>query len=152
MTREEDADAMARRIIDTNWYMTLATADEDGTPWASPVWFAPESETTFLWVSKPEARHSRNLAARPQLAIVMFDSTVPVGGAEALYTEAVAEELEGLEAERAIAIFSRRSEAFGAGEWTAERIAAPAELRLYRAVASAQYVLDRTDRRVPVNL
>jgi hypothetical protein len=113
---------------------------------------APESYTAFLWVSRPEARHSRNLAARPQLGIVMFDSTVAFGGAEALYTEAVAEQFEGPDAERAIAIFSRRSEAFGAGEWTAERITASAELRLYRAVASAQYVLDRTDRRVPVNL
>ena len=28
-------------------------------------------------VSRPEARHSRNLAVRPQLAIVIFDSTVP---------------------------------------------------------------------------
>ena len=143
---------MARRIVDTNWYMTLATADEDGTPWASPVWFAPESYTAFLWVSKPEARHSRNLAARPRLGIVMFDSTVPFGGAEALYAEAAAEQLAGPEAERAIAIFSRRSEAFGAGEWAQEQITAPAELRLYRAVASAQYVLDRTDRRVPVSL
>jgi hypothetical protein len=66
--------------------------------------------TDFLWVSRPDARHSRNLAGRPELAIVIFDSTVPVGGAEAVYLEALAEELSGAERERAIAAFSRRSE------------------------------------------
>jgi hypothetical protein len=30
----------AKEIIDANRYMTLATADAQGTPWASPVWFA----------------------------------------------------------------------------------------------------------------
>ena len=29
-------------IIDAARYMVLATADEDGLPWASPVWFAPD--------------------------------------------------------------------------------------------------------------
>jgi predicted pyridoxine 5'-phosphate oxidase superfamily flavin-nucleotide-binding protein len=31
---------VARSIVDSNRYMTLATADESGRPWASPVWFA----------------------------------------------------------------------------------------------------------------
>ncbi len=46
--------------------MTLGTADEGGTPWVSPVWYAPDGYTEFLWVSDPEARHSRNLAARAE--------------------------------------------------------------------------------------
>ena len=150
--KRDEAAAMARRIIDANWYMTLATADEDGSPWASPVWFAPEGYTSFLWVSRPEARHSQNLAVRPQLGIVIFDSTVPFGGAEALYMEGVAEQLDSATAESAINVFSRRSQVFGAGEWRTEQVRGPAHLRLYRATASAQYVLDRTDRRVPVSL
>ena len=36
MTEDERA-ALARGIADTNLYMTLATADRDGRPWASPV-------------------------------------------------------------------------------------------------------------------
>jgi uncharacterized protein YhbP (UPF0306 family) len=152
MSSMQDAEAMARRIVDANWYMTLATADEDGTPWASPVWYAPESDTSFLWVSRPEARHSRNLAVRPRLGIVIFDSTVAFGGAEALYLEAEAEQLAGEEAERAVEIFSRRSEVFGAGVWTPDRVSSPAPVRLYRATSSAQFVLDRNDRRVLVNL
>ena len=32
--------AIARAIIDDGDYMTLATADESGRPWASPVWYS----------------------------------------------------------------------------------------------------------------
>ena len=81
----------ARRIVDSNVYMTVATADAGGRPWASPVWFAHEGYTRFVWVSKPDARHSRNIAARPQTGIVIFDSTPRRGTPEAVYVEAEAE-------------------------------------------------------------
>ena len=42
----------ARATVDANSYMTLATADADGAPWASPVRFAHEQYETFLWMSQ----------------------------------------------------------------------------------------------------
>ena len=79
-----DLAGYARRIIDAHVYMTLATADADGRPWASPIWFAHEDHTRFVWVSRPERRHSRNLAERPRVGIVIFDSTPrPQGTPEA---------------------------------------------------------------------
>ena len=66
MNQIEDTGAVARRIVDANMYMTLATADADGRPWVSPVWYAPVTYAEFLWVSSPEARHSRNIALRPR--------------------------------------------------------------------------------------
>ena len=48
MEPETDLAALAREIIDSNQYMTLATADADGRPWASPVWFAHERYTEFV--------------------------------------------------------------------------------------------------------
>jgi nitroimidazol reductase NimA-like FMN-containing flavoprotein (pyridoxamine 5'-phosphate oxidase superfamily) len=149
---EQDLAELARGIIDANRYMTLATADGDGRPWASPVWYAHQGYTDFLWVSRPEARHSRNLTSRPELAIVIFDSTVPVGGAQAVYMEADAQELTGAERERAIAAFSGRSEADGGGQWGVADVVAPAPHRLYRARASAQFVLDANDQRTLVQL
>jgi hypothetical protein len=32
--------AIARETIDASLYMTLATADHEGRPWASPVYYA----------------------------------------------------------------------------------------------------------------
>jgi uncharacterized protein YhbP (UPF0306 family) len=144
--------AQARRVIDSFMYLTLATADAEGRPWASPVWFAAADYTNFLWASDPEARHSRNIAAQPDVALVIFDSTAPIGRAEAVYVAATAELLEGGELARAISVYSKRSTLAGAPEWTFEDVTAPARLRLYRATASAMFVLDQGDRRVAVNL
>ena len=47
-----------------------ATAAADGRPWASPVWFAPD-DGGFLWISRPESRHSLNIAERAQMALVI---------------------------------------------------------------------------------
>jgi nitroimidazol reductase NimA-like FMN-containing flavoprotein (pyridoxamine 5'-phosphate oxidase superfamily) len=65
---QPDLDAIARAIVDSNLYMTLATADGDGRPWASPVYYASAGYTEFFSVSSPEALHSRNLAAHPQVS------------------------------------------------------------------------------------
>ena len=147
---DQDLADLARGIIDANRYMTLATADGDGRPWAAPVWYAHQGYTEFLWISRPEARHSRNLAVRPELAIVIFDSTVPAGQGQAVYVEAQASELGGPQRDRAIAIYSRRSEADGAGRLHAADVAAPAPHRLYHARASRHFVLGAGDQRIAV--
>ena len=103
MTR--DLNDRARAIIDSNRYMALGTAGSNGQPWVSPVWFASEDYRHFHWVSSPDARHSQNVAARPEVAIAIFDSTVPVGGAQAVYMSGRAEELIGPELERGIEVF-----------------------------------------------
>jgi pyridoxine/pyridoxamine 5'-phosphate oxidase len=146
------AAAQAQRIIDSIMYMTLATAAADGRPWASPVWFAAAPPSDFLWASDPGARHSRNIAARPEVAVVIFDSTAPIGSAAAVYVEGTAEELGGEALERAISIYSKRSTAVGAAERTLADVTPPARLRLYPATASAIFVLDAGDRRQAVSL
>lgn len=152
MTGQQELEAIARSIIDSNLYMTLGTADEAGRPWASPVYYAPEAYTEFHWVSAPEARHSRNLVARPEVSIVIFDSSTPINSGQAVYVSADAAELTGDDLDRGIEIFSRRSQAHGAGEWTRPDVLAPARLRLYRATASEIFVLGEHDQRIPVRL
>jgi uncharacterized protein YhbP (UPF0306 family) len=152
MTQIDDTVAAARRTIEKNMYMTLATAGADGRPWVSPVWYAPAGDTEFLWASATDTRHSRNIALRPEIAIVIFDSTVPIGAAEALYLEAVAEQLSGDGLERAIATYSERSVACGANAWRVEDVLPPATLRLYRATAGSRFVLGPHDQRLPVRI
>jgi uncharacterized protein YhbP (UPF0306 family) len=137
----------AQEIIDAARYMVLATSDEDGVPWASPVWFAPDGYTRFLWVSREDTRHSRNLAVRSRLSIVIFDSSAPIGTGEGVYMDALAQQVD--EPGSAIEVFSRRSVEQGGGEWTVADVSPPAELRLYRATATEQWI-GRRDRRQPV--
>jgi hypothetical protein len=142
--------ARAREIIDANSYMTLATADVEGRPWPSPVWFAHEAYRDFFWVSKPGARHSQNLAVRPELGIVIFDSTVPAGTGGGLYLEALAGEVPDKDVPHGIEVFSRRSQKQGQEAFTPADVQSPATLRLYRARASELYVLDSNDVRIRV--
>jgi len=149
---EPDPDVVAREIIDSNQYLTLATADSAGKPWASPVWYAHGGYTSFLWVSRTGAQHSRNIAVRATIGGVIFDSTVAAGQGQAVYLEAVAEQLAGADAERAIAIFSERARALALSEWTLAEVTEPAPFRLYRATASSLFILGATDERVPVHI
>ncbi len=117
--KNAEREAMARAIVDDNSYMTLGTADADGLPWASPVWYATESYGEFFWVSKPGARHSQNIFVRPEVGIVIFDSTVPISTGKAVYMAARAEEVTAArEIARGMSIISRRSLEQGGREWT----------------------------------
>ncbi len=85
-------------------------------------------------------------------AIVIFDSRAPVGRGQGVYVSAVARELTGADLDRGIAIFSSRSEAHGADEWTPQDVRPPARHRLYRAIASEHSVLGPQDRRTPISV
>jgi nitroimidazol reductase NimA-like FMN-containing flavoprotein (pyridoxamine 5'-phosphate oxidase superfamily) len=141
MTKTDELADLARRVIDANRYMALGTADASGHPWVTPVWFASDDYVRFHWVSSPEARHSRNLEARPEVAIAIFDSTVPVGGAQAVYMAGTAEELAGAELERGIEVFGRLSLDDVGRAWGHDDVQPPSPFRLYRATVSEHHVL-----------
>ena len=141
-----------RSIIAANTYMTLATADENGNPWASPVWYATADCREFVWVSAPQSRHSQNLARRPDLAIVIFDSRQPPGTGEAVYLSARAEPAPEPELERCLRIFATESEKQGLATWTRTDVEPPARHQLYRAIATEHFILSARDERISVGM
>jgi uncharacterized protein YhbP (UPF0306 family) len=132
---------VARAVIDANRYMALGTADESGHPWVSPVWFASEDYRNFHWLSSPDAKHSRNLAGRPEVAIAIFDSSVPVGGAQAVYMKGVAKELTGSELEQGLEVYDRVSRQDVGRGFGLDDVQGSALFRLYRATVSEHWVL-----------
>jgi Pyridoxamine 5'-phosphate oxidase len=148
---ESDRVATARAIIDANLYLVLGTADERGRPWVSPVYYAHVDYREFLWVSRPETLHSNNLVARPQISLVIFDSSVPIGTGQGVYVAAAAEEVTGDARLAMIDVFSRRSLGHGGSALALGDVEPPAELRLYRAAAAAHFILGSIDRLVAVD-
>lgn len=147
----EDRLKISRSVIDANRFMTLATADEVGTPWATPVWFASPDHRRFLWVSSATTRHSRNIASRPDVAIVIYDSRTTPEHRQAVYVEATASEIAGDDLDRGIESFSRESIAQGLAEWGRKDVTPPRRHRLYQATAAARFILaDGVDERLPV--
>jgi pyridoxine/pyridoxamine 5'-phosphate oxidase len=141
---------VARRIIDGNSYATLATADVEGRPWATPVWFAERGLRQYVWVSRTTRRHSQNVAQRAQIALVVFDSTVPVGSGSAVYVEAAAAQVPDHELEAALPVFNAKCEASGLSTWDRSKVSGGAPHRLYLATAAQVWVLDDHENRVPV--
>jgi nitroimidazol reductase NimA-like FMN-containing flavoprotein (pyridoxamine 5'-phosphate oxidase superfamily) len=144
------SDDAVRSIVDANAYMTLATADEHGTPWATPVWYATADYREFIWVSAPERRHSRNLAVRPELALVIFDSHQSPGTGAAVYLAARAEQVPPRELDRCLRICSTASRGQGLATWDRASIEPPARLRLYRATIAEHFILSAGEDRLPV--
>ena len=149
---DQNSQTLARQIIDDNLYLVLATADAEGLPWASPVYYAPASRTEFLWVSRPYRTHSLNIAVRPEISIVIFNSQVPINTGQAVYMRAVAKQVADGDLNQAVRVFSRRSLEHGDTEFTIDDVRGPSALRLYIATATEQYILDGDDNRVPIAL
>lgn len=144
---------IVRTVLDGNSFMTLATADSDGVPWATPVWFATEDYRSLYWVSAPDTRHSQNIAVRPEITVVVYDSRQRPGDVMAVYMTGTA----GLVVDvgEGIAVFSRCAVREGIGAWGIERVTGDARLRLYRASVAAHYILDpdaTIDTRLAVTL
>jgi uncharacterized protein YhbP (UPF0306 family) len=96
------------RLLLANRYLVLGTADADGQPWVTPVFFVPLEPDRVCWVSSAASRHSRNIVARAALAITVFDSSVAVGRAEAAYFDADGAQLAADETDSALHALNSR--------------------------------------------
>jgi len=151
----DDLTEIAARLLSSSPYVVLATVDQTGSPWASPVWFAHRGLDTLVWVSRPEARHSQAIAAEPRLAVTVFDSTVAPGRGSAFYGRGRAGLCPGERIDDLLAVFNAESERQGESPWGRERVTGDAQLRLYVAeLDEVSLLLDDggPDVRVPVDL
>jgi nitroimidazol reductase NimA-like FMN-containing flavoprotein (pyridoxamine 5'-phosphate oxidase superfamily) len=150
---------MARRVLDGNRYLVLGTVEDDGSPRLSPVYFTPARYRDLYWVSSPDAQHSRNVRARPDVRIVVFDSSSVPGKSEAAYVSATARELARDELTDDVL-----AEAFddtrGGRSFSVDELSGDGDLRLYVATATAYDVHVRgshpthgtgIDRRLPTD-
>ncbi len=123
---------VARQLIDSSRYMVLGTVDADGRPRVSPVYFAPDGYFTLYWISSPDSHHSRNLADRPEVSMVVFDSTAPIGAGRAVYLIATGERVPDGELESCAAV-ACRARFPEQSPFPVEELRPHARLRLYRA-------------------
>jgi hypothetical protein len=152
---DDHARSVAKDIIDANLYMVLGTADQQGRPWVSPVYYAVSGYHRFYWVSSPNATHSRNISQRSRISIVIFNSQMPIGEGQGVYMPADAIEVGGHDLDEWAEVFSRRSRAHGGRDWTPDHVGGQTGFRPYRATALEHFVLakdGRPDHRIPVTL
>ena len=100
---------IAKEIIEKNIYLTLATSDQKGTPWISPVFFAYDPNYNFYWCSEKKSRHSKLIKQNNRVAAVIFDSSVPEGEGNGVYIIGKAQEVQKKDISHAVStIYNRK--------------------------------------------
>lgn len=130
----------ARSLLEVNRYLTLGTVDQAGRPWTSPVYFAATPDWSFYWMSETDARHSRNLAERPDVSLVVFDSTVAPHHGRALYAAGKAHQLPDDEVDAGLRAYPGPGRPEAAAS-TRDDVTGPSPYRLFRATAAELWVL-----------
>jgi uncharacterized protein YhbP (UPF0306 family) len=59
-------------IVAESTTLTLATLDPDGTPRATPLFFAADDGLNLYFLSDPDSQHARNLRRDPQAAVGLY--------------------------------------------------------------------------------
>jgi nitroimidazol reductase NimA-like FMN-containing flavoprotein (pyridoxamine 5'-phosphate oxidase superfamily) len=148
---DNDLGAHARSLLDRNNYLVVGTVGADGRPWTSPVYFAAAGLREHYWMSLTDADHSINLATRPRVSIVVFDSSVPPYHGRAVYAAGEAAEVSGDDLDRALEVYPGAADR-GASGVTREDVTGSSPYRLYRAYANDVWVLCPREPRRPCPL
>jgi nitroimidazol reductase NimA-like FMN-containing flavoprotein (pyridoxamine 5'-phosphate oxidase superfamily) len=139
----------AQALLDANIYLTLGTTGADGRPWTSPVCFAAAGVREYYWISAFDAQHSRNLTERPQISLVVFDSTVAPYHGRAVYATGYARELSGDEMDAGLAVYPGARDV---PTLTRHDVTGSSAYRIYQATATDLWVLCPREPRQPCPL
>lgn len=96
---------VARALLDAAPLCAIATASADGRAHVNTAYFAWSPRFEIVWVSAPEADHSRHIARHRSVAIAVFDTHQTWGGRD-----------------RGIQLFGTASEARGSAHREASRL------------------------------
>lgn len=68
----------SKLIFSQNYIGTVATLNQDGSPWSSPVHMYSDDEYVY-WLSKPNKQHSQNIDRDPRVHLSLFSPDVSRG-------------------------------------------------------------------------
>ena len=153
MTSPARLSAIAQDLIDRNRYLTLATG-RPGRPAVGVTGLVCPHGLQGVLLGLLPGHAALPQHRRPQVSIVIFDSSRPPGDTQAVYLSGAAKEVTGPRLPRHLQVYSRRSHEQGLPERAPGDVQAPTRPRLYRAVAAALFVLKPggVDARIPVTI
>lgn len=109
----KDLSHLARKIIENNQYMSLATVDKDNAPWISPVAYAYDDAWNFYFVTIPSSKHGLNFKINHHVVAAIFDSTQNLGEGVGLQIEGIVEDVGTQHIPTALSIMYNRKYPFG---------------------------------------
>lgn len=104
---------VACRLLDASMLCAISTVSRDGRAHVSTAYFAWSSTFRLVWLSAPEATHSKNLRSNPSAAVAVYDSTQAWGGPDrGIQLMGAARELSGRTAAEAERLYAQRFPAY----------------------------------------
>jgi len=67
-----------KAIFDNNLVGAIATTNEDGSPWVSPVHIVTDDQAVY-WFSMEDKQHSKNVARDPRVSLTLFSPDLTRG-------------------------------------------------------------------------
>ncbi len=93
--------------------MTIASSDETGEAWASPVAYVYDDSYNLYWVSVPKSKHQRNINYNPKVSLAIFDSHQLWGEGVGVQIEATVEQVSFMELPKVTKLYFRREYPYG---------------------------------------
>ncbi|HMS92761.1 MAG TPA: pyridoxamine 5'-phosphate oxidase family protein [Candidatus Saccharibacteria bacterium] len=93
-------------VFDENVIGTIATINEDGSPWSSPLHMVTDGEYVY-WFSKETTAHSQNIARDSRVSVSLVSSDMSKGP-KGVYVNGRAEVLSGDDDIRARNVATKR--------------------------------------------
>lgn len=141
---------VARTIIKSNIYLTLATCDRKQIPWAAPVYYAVNSSYHFYFISQIHSLHSEHILHNPRVGIAIFDSHQPEGTGNGVQASGKATLLKIDEIPEALTWYKTRYIPMNVASFTGK-----VPYRFFKIIPEHFYILDPkapVDVRVEVSL
>jgi uncharacterized protein len=118
---EHDVRKLIAEVLEKGCLMSLGTVDEGGV-WVADVSYVSDDDFNIYWLSQPDVRHSRAIAAEPRVAATITVNR-PGGHDEGIQISGIVEKLDGqrLDLEQAYAWKRKKKMPLAAGEIAQDR-------------------------------
>ena len=121
------------QILDSTIFCTLSTVRDDGSPWASPVFFVFDESHNIYWWTDLESVHSQNIDRDNRVFITVFNPYASEKDAAGVYMQAKARIIKDKkELTNAITLYNKRAKLF---QLTEEITTGAAPTRIFAASA-----------------
>ena len=102
-------EAAARALLQASPLCAIATVTRDGHAYVNTAYFASSPELQLVWLSEPDATHSRNIKETRTAAVAVYDSTQTWGKPDrGIQLFGAAHQVTDAEAGRAEALYANR--------------------------------------------
>ena len=85
---------LAKEIIKDNKFLSLATIDNEGEVWSTPLSYYCDENYNFYFTSELDSKHIINIIDNPNVSFTIFDSTKRVSDVDGLQIRGIVGEVD----------------------------------------------------------